>query len=157
MEQAIASLDQSTQSVSSPVDLRFSLVPPTEAANIRDQIEPFMKRACDRSGGRYGVEDVYDSIAAGRCHLWIVFEPGMKIVLALTTVFSVFPKSKWLTVQFAGGGELNRCKRLVLSTLERFAKDNDCAGVEAVGRAGWSRRVASLGYQEQHRFYEKRI
>jgi hypothetical protein len=37
---------------------------------------------------------------------------------------------------------------LVSDAMDRFAKENDCSGIELWGRKGWLRRLAKYGYEE---------
>ena len=39
--------------------------------------------------------------------------------------------------------------------LEKFAKDNGCAGIELIGRPGWSRHVAKQGFDTKSVMYQK--
>ena len=158
MEPTTASPDRSTLVATSPVNppggLRISIVPHDHVDVVWEQVAPLLKRATDRSGGRYAIGDVYSLIAEDRCHLWIGFAPGMKIVGAATSVFNVYPGGKWLTAQFLGSDDMSECFDF-LEVFERWAKDNDCVGIEFSGRSGWARVLKKHGYDEYHRFFQK--
>ena len=132
-------------------------MPPDHVDAVWEQVGPMLKKATHLSAGRYRIGDLYGLIAGGSCHLWIVFEPGMKIISAATSVFNVYPGGKWLTAQFMGGAEAYGCRDIFLDTFERWAKDNGCKGVEFGGRSGWTRVLKPRGYIDYHRFFQKEL
>lgn len=185
MEQAIVSPDPSEPVASyqpdnhPPEGVKISIVPPDHVDHVWGQVMPLLKSATDHSSGRYTVGSVYELIAGGHCHLWIGFELGipgpleghhdgavprrdvlpggrLKIIGAATSVFTIYPGGRWLTAQFLGSSDMERCRDF-LPIFERWGRDNECKGVEFSGRLGWGRALRKDGYEEFHRFFQKEL
>ena len=62
-----------------------------------------------------------------------------------------------LAVQYCAGdvGVLDAAGAAVFKTLESFAQDGGCAGIEFYGRKGWLPRVKQFGYRMNTAVFEK--
>jgi len=88
-------------------------------------------------------------------HLWIVFDDDKKIIAALTTRFVDYPDKRLLAGQFLGGEKIMQWRDSMLETLERWAKDNNCDGVEMTGRKGFTKVLAPHGWTPEYTVFEK--
>jgi len=88
-------------------------------------------------------------------HLWIVFDDDKKIIAALTTRFLDYPDKRLLAGQFLGGEKIMQWRDPMLETLERWAKDNNCDGVEMTGRRGFTKVLAPHGWTPEYTVFEK--
>jgi hypothetical protein len=113
-----------------------------------------LKKATDRSGGRYNLGDVYDKIVNEIAQLWVAMEEN-EIVAAFMTEITVYGQKKMLTVHFAGGSKMIEWLPEMDSIFRRWALDNDCSGVELTGRKGWVKALEGLGWKPSFVIVEK--
>lgn len=126
-------------------DLFVTLVPPEHVLDVWHDVEPLLERAVNRTSGRFIVSDIYRSISEDGYLLWIAVKEK-KVVGAVVTFFMYYPRKKYLHVQFCGGVELKAWKDRMFDTLQSFAIDNGCDGLEAMGRFGWEGVFKDRGY-----------
>ena len=73
----------------------FSLVPADQLSLVWSEIEKFLKKSANRSGGRERIEDIYYRILNKDTNLWIVFDTGnLAITGAQVTFFNIYPTGK---------------------------------------------------------------
>lgn len=133
--------------------MQVSAVPAEYVKQVWPDIKEYMQGAADYTYGRYGVEDILDSITDYDFTLWIAFnEAGIKG--AVVTSFIDYPRKRMLCMQFCGGVDLEQWQVPMLELLQRWAKDNDCDGIESTGRVGWSKVFKSDGYKPLWQTYE---
>lgn len=137
------------------IKLDVSLVPLEYLAQVWPVVGPMLKRATDQSEGRYELEDLRKMLACEAFQLWVIFEPDMNIVAAITSTFTQYPQGKFLSGQFLGGERLDDWKDMFLKVFDQWGRDNDCDFVELTGRAGWSKVLAPNGYRELYRTYQR--
>lgn len=139
-------------------ELQVSLVPPGEVSRVWAAVGGQLDRAVHLSNGRYLLEDVRDELEQGNAHLWIIFDPETKeIVASATTNFAHYPRCKALYGKFLGGDRLDEWQDKFCDILDSWGRDNGCTIVEFAGRAGWSKTLKSNGYEESCRIYERVI
>ncbi len=136
-------------------ELLISLVPHTEIIRVWDNVSSMLKMATDRSQGRYRLKDLKEKLMSGEFQLWVVFEPGFKVVAAITSTFTVYPQCKALHGQFLGGERLDEWKDRFCDIFDRWGRDNGCQIAEFSGRAGWAKPLAANGYREVFRVYQR--
>jgi hypothetical protein len=133
--------------------MQVSAVPAEYVKQVWPDVIEYMQGAADYTYGRYDVEDILDSITDYDFTLWIAFnEAGIKG--AVVTSFIDYPRKRMLCMQFCGGVELEQWQAPMLELLQRWAKDNDCDGIESTGRVGWSKVFKSDGYKPLWQTYE---
>ena len=118
----------------------------------------FLKRAVDESRGRYDIFNVRREIESGSQHLWLLFRGENEMILAATTMFCFYPLKKNLAVVFLGSND-DSCwikhREIIVNTLEDFARENGCDGIEATGREGWVRVLSPFGWEKAFTVVEK--
>lgn len=134
--------------------MEVALVPVEMLDTCIDEVGPLIKRATDRSGGRWRVQDVVDSILSGEQHLWVAFDDE-KIWAAITTRVSHYPRMKMLDVIMCGGERMNEWLPLLLERLDKWKIDLDCVGLETSGRIGWVKRLKPYGWKHAFAVLEK--
>lgn len=108
--------------------------------------------------GRADVDDIVRTLYSGQDLLWAVFEEDTdKIVGFVITEIKQYPQRKMLFWKYTAGdiGILGDVEELVHNTIERFAKDTNCDGLEAIGRHGWKPQAKKFGYTPYMVMYEK--
>jgi hypothetical protein len=134
--------------------VKVALVPPTNVAEVLDEVGPILTRATDRSGGRWSIIDVLDQVETGLQHLWIAFTDE-RILGVVTTRFVEYPSFRRLEIVFCAGDNLKDWMRPMLDVLGHWHDDNKCTGMELVGRSGWERMLAREGFKKTYIVMEK--
>ena len=134
-----------------------SLVPSENLSLVWNKIEKYLKRSAKRSGGRENIEDIFYRILSKKTNLWIVFDTGsLEITGAQVTFFNIYPTGKkMLNLDHTGGKNMQDWVEQGIDTMIKFAKENDCEGIEGMGRHGqwnWVKNVK--GWKKPATFYE---
>ena len=135
--------------------MQVSLVDHNYVSAIWDQVEPILGKSLSTAHGRYTMKSILREIVNFEQHLWIVFDDDKKIIAALTTRFVNYPDKRLLAGQFLGGEKIMQWRDPMLETLERWAKDNNCDGVEMTGRKGFTKVLAPHGWTPEYTVFEK--
>ena len=138
-------------------NLEISLILPEQIPVVWNDCSKILLRSCKRSGGRVYPNDIYMSCLENRCSLWIIFESdSTNIIGAAITQLHDYPSGlRMLNVEHIAGKRYADWVEDGFNTLYRWAKDNKCDGVEALGRAGfWNWIKKEKGWKETSRFYE---
>jgi len=123
---------------------------------IIDDVSPMIEIAADTTAGRYSDQELLDQVEDGRQMLWIAFEEAPRqIIGVVTTHIMNYPGRRMLGVLVCSGDRLEEWVKPMIETLERFAMDQKCHGIEMTGRRGWGRIVGEYGWLPQHTVYEK--
>ena len=123
----------------------ISVVPAEFVAEAWEHAGPILERSVNRTAGRFILDDVLHSITEDGYLLWVAVR-GEDTLGAVVTFFLRYPRKKYLSVQFCAGSELGVWKDLMFDTLKRFAAENGCDGIEAMGRSGWEGVFRDQGY-----------
>ena len=116
------------------------------------QIEGYIEEAASYTNGRYTADDVRELLYKGRV-LWIAFdESGIKG--AVVTCLNQYPRKRYLHLEFCGGTDGYTWKSDMLRTLQSWARDTECDGIEGGGRPGWERIFRLDGYVSGLRHFE---
>lgn len=126
--------------------LLISAVPTDHVIDVWPKIAGFIADACVYTHGRYEAEDVLEELLGGTHLLWIAFE-GSYVKGAVVTNFLEYPRAKYLSCPFVAGDDFESWHTPMLSVLQRWARDNGCAGVESTARLGWARKLKNDGYK----------
>lgn len=134
--------------------MQVSLVPPDHVDLCWDVVSSHLGKSIGTAHGRYTMDDLFAEIKNFEQHLWIVFD-GDPIIAALTTRFMQYPRKRMLAGQFLGGSKIMRWRDEMLITLEKWAKDNDCEGLEMTGRNGFEKVLGPHGWTPEYVVFEK--
>lgn len=127
-------------------EIQVSMVPREYVLSCWPKVKEYLQGAADYTFGRYEVEDILDSIMEYDHTLWIAFDTS-GIKGAVVTNFCHYPRKKYLSMVFCGGEELDTWKPSMLKLLQHFAYDNQCDGVEATARLGWTKIFKDDGHK----------
>jgi len=135
--------------------VEVSLVDPDYLYLIWDETSSVLDRSIGTAHGRYSLDHIAHEIMTGEQHLWVVFDDDKKVISALTTKFVSYPGKRLLAGQFLGGERIMRWRDSMLETLERWAVDNNCDGMEMTGRRGFERILKPHGWTPEYTVFEK--
>lgn len=138
--------------------LEISLVPAGLLDCARGGLVEQLDTAAKITSGRVTKDDIWQMVLDGKYQLWVVFEEAtMKAYAMVLTEIKQYPQKKFLCVQHCVGstGVLQESGVDTLKTLENFAKDQGCVGVEFIGRLGWDKFATKHGYDKRSVVYQK--
>ncbi len=135
--------------------MEVTLVDPGYLDLIWDEASAVLGRSIKTAHGRYSMDHIAHEILSGEQHLWLVFDGDKNVTSALTTKFVSYPGKRLLAGQFLGGENIMLWRDQMLETLERWALDNDCDGMEMTGRRGFERVLGPHGWTPEYTVLEK--
>ena len=136
--------------------MRITLVGDNQVAAVTPAILPYMRMSESWSDGRTAVDDILRFILNKQMYLWLIYDDHGVYAYVVTEI-KEYPQCKMLVLQYCAGqtGVLEQAEELVHSTMERFARDAGCAGVEFFGRPGWRNNARKHNYDMQTVIYQK--
>jgi len=133
--------------------MKVTLVPKEYSVNHTDAIAKHIEKVVEYTHGRFELSDILEGVRLGEYTLWIAYDlEGIQAVVL--TSFKYYPRSTYVDITFAGGEQLEKWQAPMMQLLKKWARDNDCAGLEISGRAGWVRGLAGEGAKEICRVIE---
>ena len=107
---------------------------------IWPKVEGLVKHALNvTANGRFLPEDILNGLRAARMQLWLVGKEGLKHAEALViTEITRYPQKRYCTVTLVAGAQREHWIDH-LDTIEAWAMENNCDGMEAIGRRGWTK------------------
>jgi hypothetical protein len=106
----------------------------------------YLKASIAMNRGALNEEDVYNLIQSKDMQLWGIHDGDLKAVF--TTQIVNYQREKRLRLVMIGGHEVDRWEQITSEAMDKFAKENDCSGIELWGRRGWVKRLKKYGYEE---------
>lgn len=103
--------------------------------------EPLLAEAIAMSRGCFEPEDILLLCHTGNAQLWLAGEGGEPLAAYVTEVYQ-YPRKRVIRALFAGGkkGTMNKWLEPMVKAIEHWAITHwGCAGIEAIGRKGWTR------------------
>lgn len=80
--------------------------------------------------------------------LFIVMNDVGKVIGFASSAMVEYDEVKLLQVRMLAGDFFSEWIDEMHETLEKFARENGCAGMELIGRRGWSRKLKHFGWRE---------
>jgi len=133
--------------------MQISLVPPNRVDEVWPLVEKYLDGAADYTYGRYKVDDIHVAITDYGFNLWIAYDEE-EIKGAVVTNMVIYPRKKFLSMVFCGGIYLMEWKDLMLKTLQKYARDAQCDGLEATARLGWTKVFKADGHKSLWQTFE---
>lgn len=138
--------------------LYTSLIPTNQVNSVWPHIRRYAQQVEAVSDGRTSLDTMYDDLVNNRKLLWVVFdshdEETVFLAFAITSIRH-YPGKRVLSVDYLGGEEMDKWIVSMSDTLSNFAANQDCTGLEAVGRFGWQRALTKLGWSPKFVICEK--
>lgn len=119
---------------------------------FRDYAEQVMEVSAGRRTGGKLLLDLFQ----GHEILWLVMEEDEAIGFC-TMQFIQYDSVKLLRVNMLAGDRFDEWRDEMNHRLEVFAQENGAVGLELIGRKGWVRKLADLGWRERFVTMEKRF
>ena len=140
---------------------RFSAILPQDIFKVWQDIKKYIERSCKRSNGRHTPDTIYKQIITGEATLWVAFEENENIIKGcVITTFIYYPTGlKMLHISQLAGKNMEDWIEVGRPILSSWAKDNQCKGIEAMGRKGfahWSTKKDD-NWQASHVHFEMKF
>lgn len=120
-------------------DLSFLIVPPEEIDDIWPKIKCQVKRTNDTV---LNDTDIYNYLKDGEYSLWLITDNKTEeIIIVSTLVILQYPRNLVCRVVTLAGSRLEEWLLDYLSTIEDWARSNDCSYIEVEGRKGWVKKL----------------
>jgi hypothetical protein len=95
--------------------------------------------------GKFALADVYNRLKAQTAFLWLTYQ-GPALISVGVTWIDVYPRSRTLTLGFAGGGMEGLLA--MLPDVKNYAEQLHCDAIECQGRSGWSKVLKQYGFDK---------
>lgn len=137
--------------------LAVSLIPFGYLHKVLPPLSQQLQKSEFWTNGRAEVDDIIRFLYNGQMQLWIAHEGSDELLGYIISEIKEYPRCKMLVMQYCAGdfGSLESVGDLMFETLERYAKDAGCAGIEFFGRPGWTPHAKKHGCTVQTVVYEK--
>ncbi len=116
----------------------------------------YIDSALMHSLGEVTSVQLLEMILAEKAQLWGVAREGIFIGAAVTEVVQ-YPNTSALRITTLGGEGMAKWVDDMGKVLEKFAKSIGASRIEAVGRKGFIRRLAPLGYRPAYTIMIKEV
>lgn len=133
--------------------MQITLVPKEHVYSCWPRVEPLLKLSADRTGGRFLTKDLQESLLCNISTLWIIFDS--EIIASAMTRFVDYPNRRMMVIDHIGGEDVDEWGDLFFSTMDRWARDNKCDGIEGYARHGWAPILKKLGWKRPYSVFEK--
>lgn len=113
------------------------------------QVGKLLEKALEHNHGEVTLGDIYGLTEAGKMQLWVAHD-GQNIFGAAVTEIIDYSQISIVRISLLAGDDFDSWIRSAYATFCEFAKEHQCTRLEAVGRRGWVKRLASLGFEEAY-------
>ena len=120
-----------------------------------ESIEKILLPAIKYAAGKYTIEDVKNDVMQNKSQVWIAYDG--EIMGAAITQVANYPQKDMLIVICLAGKSFELWDNKLVEELVLYAKRIKCKGIEFLGRSGWVKMAAHLGFKPIHYLYELAI
>ena len=140
------------------MNLEFSLIPFGQLTAVIPALLPYLNKSEFWTHKRAHVDDIVAFLFSNQMQLWVAYEKDSnKVYGHVVTEVKQYPRVKMLVLQYIAAEDhtMKWVQDKVFATLENYAKDTHCAGIEALGRPGWEPHMKKHDYTVKTVCYEK--
>jgi hypothetical protein len=122
------------------------------------EVAPLLAPAIEMTEGRHTAATTLSRVSTGHMTCLVALSAARPIMGCIIQV-ALYPAEKWLQIPFCGGSRMGEWLPQLMDTIDAFAYNEQCVGVEISGRGGWVRVLAPYGYvpSESHHLLCKRL
>jgi hypothetical protein len=129
-----------------------------EACRMVFAVQPFLAPAVAESRGEMTMSDVFGLVFKDLAKVWLVFvEETKKLVGVAVTEEVEYPRYKNLRVTLLGGHGLEGWKGIMDREFLAYCTQAGLSNIEVVGRKGFTRVLAPLGYESVYTVLLKNV
>lgn len=127
-------------------NVQVGLFNPTEVDLYWPQIETMLLQV-PHTWQYYTLAFFHESVKNGNIQIWGAGVGGT-VKLVYFTSLVTYPNMKTLQVIWAGG-KLENFLHAIITSLESFAKQEECDEIEVLGRGGWEKVLLPHGFKRK--------
>jgi hypothetical protein len=119
------------------------------------KVKNWIQSVLKQSKGRHTLESTLRLLREGKMTMFLI--TVNKVITAVYIVQKVFyPAATVLGILFCGGTKVLKHLKKIESFFINYAKQNECDGLEIIGRKGWAKAIKqnSLNFKHTGYFYE---
>jgi hypothetical protein len=138
--------------------MELALIPQGQISYVLPKVLEHLNTSVKWARGRITLDDLVLFLVSGRNQLWVMFDKDTSDVHGqIVTEIVQYPQMKMLVIQYCAAqtGTMEQVDSKVHKTMQSFAKDMGCNGIEFVGRSGWSKQAKQNGYEVESVKYQK--
>jgi hypothetical protein len=117
-------------------------------------VKPMLQRAIEYNDGDFDSNFVLSRLLDSTMQLFVGYNPK-EIIYAAVTEILPYQKVKALRIVLMGGKDIDSWVDTTI--FERFARSQNCARIEIVGRKGWIKKLETRGYKQTHYIVTKEV
>lgn len=140
--------------------MHYVIAQPTsvEACQMVFKLQPFLTPAIAECHGEMELTDLFGMILRDVAKTWLVFErDSKKLVGVAVTMETEYPRYSNLRVVFMGGNGMRDWQDSLDDAFCTYCEEHNLANVEVVGRKGFSKVLAPLGYEQVYTVLIKEV
>ena len=140
------------------IEFEFTGVPYGKLSGLMPDLLPYLEKVEPWTKNRASVDDIVKFLYTQQYQLWVGYDKNTyQIQGFILTEIKQYASKRVLVLQFCSAdvGSLDLFGDKVFTTLERFAKDQWCMGLEFYGRPGWRNHARKHGCKSETVMYEK--
>lgn len=116
------------------------------AETTRAAVSGWLSAALARCAASETLADVIASLQDRTRQLWLIEKDGHTTGAVVTEVYET-QRGRTCAVPYAGGVEMPATIKVVLDTVEAWARSEGCVRLEVDGRRGWERMLKPHGWE----------
>jgi len=127
-----------------------SLIHSASIITVWPKVSGYLEQVVKMTEGRATMPQLLDRLINNYASLFVVFDTeDERIVAACVTRTEDYPGVKLLQVEMLGGDDFDGWADDLQAILTDWAKAHGCEGMELIGRGGWERKLARLGWKKK--------
>lgn len=130
--------------------IKIGYIRSPEIPSVWDRILPWVQSVVDLTEGRSTIASTLHSLLTGDTLLGLAYDDETLDPVGFWIARIIqYPAVRMLNVDMLGGEDFIRWEAIMHEALAAFAKSNQCAGMELVGRKGWERQLNKFGWKNK--------
>ena len=120
-----------------------------------NDVKNWIQNATDQSNGRHTIVSTYRLLKEEKMTMFLICKKEIiKAAYVVTKV--IYPNKNMLCILFCGGSEIIKNLNKIEDFFIQYARDNNCMGLEIIGRKGWVKAFKNSKTKTKHTgyFYE---
>lgn len=109
-----------------------------DVKKVWDQVEPMLLGALKKNIPLWNTDDILEAVMKDEMQLWIAYDDDAeKLLGSVITQITIYPRGKLVNVFLLGGNNIKMWKDKMAEKIEKFAREEGCLYLQAIGRKGW--------------------
>ena len=137
--------------------VKIIAIPPQEVPAVFPKIKELIFRSLEYAHGNLTINDVYAQLMETRTVLFIITNEQYSIEAFIIADVQQYPQRKVIRILLSAGKNLKEWKNELLEVMTSWCKKIGASRIEIIGRKGWERALADIGFEFSHVVLTKEI